>query len=202
MAASSSSEGTLWTKADHLPLAGGRSLREVLVFGQWVQQLIRLAQAVAGEAAPAVVARRFDHAGAEGVGLDVAEDRQQMVVVLNDGALEPTLPDVAAAVVASVVALGVGDEQALHDPADRGLQGANQQVHVIGHEAIAIELERPALLQVADRLQECLVIPVVEEDRCAVVAAIDDVVDETVADRSKWSGHEVRIAFVENRGGR
>ena len=116
-----------------------------------------------------------------------------MIVVLDDGALESTLPDVAAAVVAAVVALGVGDEQALHDPADRSLQGADQQVDVVGHQAIAIELERPPLLQVGERFEERGVILVVEEDRGAVVAAVDDMVDESVTDRSKWSGHGDRV---------
>ena len=138
-----------------------------------------------GEAAPAVVAGGFDHAGAEGVGLDVAEDRQEVVVVLDDGALEPALPDVAAAVVAAVVALGVGDEQALHDPADRRLAGADQQMDVVGHEAVAVELERLPLLQVGEGLEEGGVVVVVEEDRCAVVAAVDDVVDEPVVDGSQ-----------------
>ena len=96
-----------------------------------------------GEATPAVVARPGHDPGAEGVGLDVAEDGEQVVVILDHRALEPPLPDVPAAVMAAVVALGVGDEQALHQPADRGLQRAEEEVEVVGHEAIAEQLERP-----------------------------------------------------------
>ena len=142
---SSSSEGVWWTKADQRRRRVAGVCGERLVDGDRVEERVAASEPVGGEAAPAVVACGFDHAGAEGVGLDVAEDRQEVVVVLDDGALESTLPDVAAAVVAAVVALGVGDEQALHDPADRRLQGPDQQVDVVGHEAVAVELERPPL---------------------------------------------------------
>jgi len=145
---------------------------------------------VGGEAAPAVVASRFDHAGAEGVGLDVAEDGQEVVVDLDDGALEPTLPDVAAAVMAAVAALGVEDEEALYDPADRRLQGSDQEVDVVGHEAVAVELERPPLFQVADSLEERGEIFHVKENG----DAIDDVVDEAVVDESQGSWHEERLS--------
>jgi hypothetical protein len=100
---------------------------------------------VGGEATPAVIAGGFDHPGAEGVRFDVAQDRQEMVVVLDDGALEPALPDVATAAVAAMVALGVRDEEALHQSADRGLERADQEVDVVGHEAVAVERERPSL---------------------------------------------------------
>lgn len=79
---------------------------------------------MAGEAAPGVVTGRRDSPGPEGVGLDIADDRQEVVVVLDDGALEPPLPDAAAGVVAAAVALGVGDEQVLHDLADGGVEGS------------------------------------------------------------------------------
>jgi hypothetical protein len=38
--------------------------------------------------------------------LDVAEERQEMLVILDDGALGPALPDVTSAVMSAVVALG------------------------------------------------------------------------------------------------
>ncbi len=61
---------------------------------------IETAGTVSVEAAPAAVVGGLGHAGAEGVGLDEAEDGKQGVVVLDDGTLEPSLPDVAAAAAA------------------------------------------------------------------------------------------------------
>ncbi len=56
----------------------------------------------------------------------------------------------AAAVVAAVLALGVGDEEALHDPADRCLAGPDQQVDMDGPQAVAVQLERFLGLQVGE----------------------------------------------------
>ena len=112
-----------------------------------------------------------------------------MVVVLDDGALEPALPNVATAPVAAMVALGVRDEEALHQSADRGLERADQEVDVVGHEAVAVERERPSLLQIADRPEESSVVLVIVEHRGAVVAPVDDVVDEVVVDGTQGARH-------------
>jgi hypothetical protein len=69
-----------------------------------------------------------------------------------------------AAAAAAAVALGVGDEEALHDPADRRCEGSDRQEDVVGDEAIAVERERPSLLQVAEGLEARGVIPVDVED--------------------------------------
>ena len=71
--------------------AVGRGCGECLVGGDRVEERIAASEPVGGEAAPAVVAGGFDQVGAEGIGLDVAEDRQEVVVVLDDGALELAL---------------------------------------------------------------------------------------------------------------
>ena len=68
-----------------------------------------------------------------------------MTGLLNPGAPGP---DVAAAAVMLVIALRVGDEQALHHPADRVLCGPDEEMEMIPHQAIAIQLERLPLPQV------------------------------------------------------
>ena len=63
----------------------GRVVGQCFVGDNRVDEAGRSRQAMLGEAAPGVVAGAGDEAGAEGVGLDVAQDGQQVVVVLDDG---------------------------------------------------------------------------------------------------------------------
>src|SRR5262245_14626969 len=109
------------------------------------------------------------------------------------GGLESTLPHMSAAPMAPVVPLSVGDEQVLHDPADGRVRDTPEPGEVIAHEAVAVELEGPFRLEFEQCGQERRVIAVVAEDRGAVIATVDDVVDEAFADGSKRSGHCTRV---------
>ncbi len=151
--------------------------------------------AVGRVARPAMVGRVGDHPGAEGIGLDVAEDGPEMGIVLDDGALEPPLPDVAGGAMAAVEVPGVGDGERLEDAADgdAGL-GSEEEVEVVGHEAVGVEAERIAELGACEAVKEGVVVLVVGEDDLAVVAAIDGMVEEAVVMRSKCSSHEVRFS--------
>ena len=172
----------------------GRVARQLLVGDHGIKEPRRSGLAVLGEAAPGVIARVGDEMGAEGVGLDVPQDRQQVVVVLDDGALEAALPDVARGAVDAVIALGVGDEEALDEAADGNVEGADQEVDVVGHEAVAVALERPGAFQVAEGVEEGGVIAVGVEDGGAVVPPVDNMVDEAWSDGSQGPWHGPMIS--------
>ena len=100
-----SSEGTadrlhlgLGLVGRHLAPPGGSASRlvraEVGPLRERGQQRVGPAFAVRRVARPSIGRRVGDHPGPQRVGLDVAEDGPEMVVGLDDGALEPTLPDV------------------------------------------------------------------------------------------------------------
>jgi len=92
--------------------------------------------------------------------------------------------------------LGVRHEQALHDAADRCLGRSQQQMKMVAHQAVAIELERLARLQVGNHLEKGAVIGLLVEDVLAVVATIDDVVHEAFVDQSQrpWHGRNLSLA--------
>jgi hypothetical protein len=92
-----------------------------------------------------------------------------------------------------MAAQGVRDPQALHDPADRNIARLDQEEQVNGHQAAAVEREWPAFLLVANRLEECLEVGVIAEHRSAVVAAMDDMVDQSVIDRAQWPWHPTNL---------
>ena len=65
---------------------------------------------------------------------------------------------------------------------------------MVGHEAIAVQVERFSLLQIGNRLQKRLKISFTLENRLAIVAAIDDVVNQAVGDRSQGAWHSRNLA--------
>src|SRR5580704_10517648 len=99
-------------------LAHSRISRQGHVGRYGIEQVVGLPQAMTSETAPAIVARLFDHIGAQRVGFNIPQHRQQVIVVLNHGALESPLPDMPAAAMEKVVALGMRYQKALHDAAD------------------------------------------------------------------------------------
>jgi hypothetical protein len=84
---------------------------------------------------------------------------------------------------AAMIPPGVGDGQGLEDSADRLSElRADEEVEVVGHEAIAEEAEGIALPGLGEGLQEGDPIVIVAEDDGPVVAAIEGVIDEAVID--------------------
>jgi hypothetical protein len=80
----------------------------------------------------------------------------------------------------------MGHGEGLEDAADRltGL-GAEQEVEVVGHEAVAEEAERIALLGPRQGFEEGDSVGVVGEDVGAVVAAVEGVVNQALVDGSR-----------------
>lgn len=179
-----------------LALANGRIRRELLVGQQPVQQVVRLAQAMRSITAPGIFLGPFDDSRPERVGFDVAQDRQQVVVTLDDRTFEPSLPDVAAGPMVLVVPLGVRNQQALHDPADRGAgQRAQEEVEVIVEQTVAVEPKRHALLEVRERLEKGGEIAGLLEHLLPVIAAIDHMIDQPRFNRPQRTWHSQRLVI-------
>ena len=141
-------------------------------------------------ARPAILGRIGYHPGPQRVGLDVTEDHQQVHVVLDNRALEPPLPDVPGRPMSLVVPPGVCDGERLEDAADRLARlGAEEEVEMVGHEAVAEESERVAVPGGGEGLEEGEVVVVIGEDGGAVVAAVKGVVDQSVVDGAGESSH-------------
>jgi hypothetical protein len=131
------------------------------------------------------------HAGSDRIGLDVRQDRPQIRGLLDDGGLEASLPNVADRPVTPVMASGVGDGQGLHDPADRRPRVRSQkQVKMIGHQAIAEQLEGRAQLGTAQGGQEGADVAIVVKDDATIVAPIQDKIGEMFGDRSRRPSHQ------------
>lgn len=81
-----------------------------------------------------------DQARPQRVAFDVAEDGQQVMVLLDGECLEASLPDMAGGAMCFAVAMHMSSQQPLHPAADVVVaQGPQSKVKMIGHEAVAQE---------------------------------------------------------------
>ena len=99
-----------------------------------------------------------------------------------------------------VVAGGMGDGQQLDDAADRLARlGTQQQVEVVGHQAIPVEAERVSPPGPRQGLQEGFLIGPVVEDGGPVVAPVQGVVDQVI-DWPRETSHAVRSTIPPSPG--
>ena len=88
--------------------------------------------------------------GTHGVAFDVAEDHEQVLVVLNGERPEAPLPDMAAAVVVLVVAADVGGKQPAHVVTELTvLIGPEGEVKVVWHQGVGEQTHPGALAGLA-----------------------------------------------------
>ena len=159
---------------------------QLFPLGKRAQQGIIASQSMAGITRPSILGRVSDHLSAERIGLDVAENHEQVGVILDHGALEPTLPHMTRGLMPLVITPGVGYCKGLKDSANRlsGL-GPDQEVEVIGHETIAKEPEGVAVPGLGEGLEEGDAVVVVAEDVPAVVATVEGVIHRAVIDGAR-----------------
>jgi len=143
---------------------------------------------------PGIGSQVIDQMGSKRIAFDIAEDRQQVIVVLNDGALEPALPDMTGAKVAAMIVPGVGHGQGLQNATDAlSLTRLQEQMKVIVQEAITKEAEGIALFGLPQGIKKGKEIAGVEKHGRAIVAAIDGMVDQTITNEPRQPSHAARL---------
>lgn len=127
-------------------------------------------------AGPRVVGRIGAHARANRVELDIAVAAQQVGVAIDEGGFVAAFPERARAAVAIVDVANVTPPQRLHEAGDlaTALRG-HQQVHVVGHQYIGVNLAAVAQRDFPEVLQIAMPIGIGEEAGLAIVAALDNV---------------------------
>ncbi len=79
--------------------------------------------------------------------MDIARDRLQVGAAVQQDGFEAALEQVAAETVATVVVRGVGDVEPLHGLAQIRVGGLQDQVVMVGHQAVAMDLHAVLLDQ-------------------------------------------------------
>ena len=91
--------------------------------------------------------------------------------------------------VATVEATGVGLQKPFHSVSEVSLRGLANQVKMIAHEAVRMDLPTGFFAYFSKRFQEAFAVEVIQKDGLTPVAAIHDMVNCAWVLESKFSGH-------------
>ncbi len=109
--------------------------------------------------------------GADRIEREVPSDLQEIIVAIDQQALESTRKDVPHASMPSVERLTVNAVQLSESTGDVGLLRLEEQMVVIPHEAVGVTAKAPTNHDRLEDVQEGVAIEVIEEDRLASVAS-------------------------------
>src|ERR1700682_954591 len=144
-------------------------------------------------AAPAIRLRPIDHASSNGIEGDVADQRQEIALLLDEEALEATLKDMARTIVTAIEPLSVLAVHPLHPARERRLGRLEHEMEMIRHQGVRMDDPAEPANGLGEDAEEHQVIFVAEVDVAAVVAAGGDVPDGAGLLESEWSGHPPRL---------
>ncbi len=89
---------------------------------------------------------------------------------------------------------GVGDAERLENTADRlASLGAEQQVKMVGHQAIAEQPERVTLLRLLEGFEKRQIVFGRKENVGTVVPAVQRVIQQTIRHRSRSTRHAPKL---------
>jgi len=136
-----------------------------------------IAQMWESQARPRPVHGVLDQPCANRIAEHVAEDCEEMAVVLNRKTFEATLPHMPMAPVMAMVAADVAGHPPLHERAEGGGGGwLHDQVEMIGHQAEAEELDGVLGFRASEQVEKGSVVAVLMEHRGTTVATIQHMV--------------------------
>ena len=104
------------------------------------------------------------HLGPEGIQMEIADQLQEIGLLLHHDGPVPVLEEMAHALVAPIEATGVPREERAHTPGQRSGTRAEQEVGVIREERPGVDGECPLLGQPGDPADEVRPVGVVAED--------------------------------------
>jgi len=104
-----------------------------------------------------------------------------MLVPLHRKAFEAALPNVSADLVIFIVAANVACHDQVHPGGKcRALFRGYDEVKMVGHQAIGIELDGKTFYRACHQIHEHIVIRILMEYLLFVISPVDDVIDKAV----------------------
>lgn len=109
--------------------------------------------------------------------VNILNDSENLVGVIDRSALEAALEEAADALVFFVVPVHKAGDDMLKDPAQRHIAGFNDQVNVVGHQAVGKDLKVADGLIFTQNRQKLAVIIVICKNLLLVDASINNVIN-------------------------
>ena len=125
--------------------------------------------------------------------MDIATHRPEIAFIFHQFAFEATLKEMARTPVSFRKPVGITRQQSLHPTGEVGAWRAEEQMKMIGHQAIREQLPATANDRILQILDESFPIVVVEEDRLPRVATRHDMINRSLVFDAQRSSHVVSI---------
>jgi len=121
--------------------------------------------------------------------VDVTHKLGQVAIRLAENRLVAALKNVADLLVLAIVILAVAGQHSLHYAADWSVLHLDQQMYVIGHQAIGVKVEGEFRFLLCKKVNEPQMIIVGAEYLTAIIPASDDVIEPSAYFDSWSPGH-------------
>ena len=150
-----------------------------------------------------VVFRFFADCCLDRVLVNIADGGKELAVAVDRRALKRGLEEAADALVFSVVPVDKAGDDALENAPERDLAGLDDEVDMVGHQAVTEDLVAADRLVPAEDFQKLFKVFLIFENILLVDAAIDDVVNTEGTDFALGSWHRrdlFDLSFVVEMG--
>lgn len=165
-----------------------------------VEPVMRWSEAeVRTVARPEVATQRVDAKDSR-VAVDVARDSEKIAIRVDEDRVVPVLAKSTVLSVLVVEIPGVMQSDEVHHLTEVPARRMDEQVIVIPHQAVRVDLSSAALRRHFKKLKEYDPIICVEEDQASARTAIDDVIPRAWVLNSEWSGHSHFHSDIAVRG--
>ena len=159
-----------------------------------LQDRVACSQGVPPRARPGIIRRVRDKATPHGVRFVVAYGLEGVAVVEN-GRIEPALPEVAVAVFLVVKILRIAHVESVQGFGQGiGIPGDTDILDMVAHQAVSPDRESEFGQAFAEHVEVAAVVGVLLEDRLAVVAALEDMVRISGSNGAGNSAHRSRLS--------
>jgi len=110
------------------------------------------------------------------VQMDVPDKLSQVSIGFTQNGFVPPLEQMTYSLVRAVIVLAVSGEQSMHYPAYGIFSALDQQMNMIWHQAVCVQVERQLCFPRAQQQQQLPVVIVRIKDPLAIIAASDEMI--------------------------
>jgi hypothetical protein len=131
--------------------------------------------------------------------MDETDKPQQTVVGTDENCLVPPPEKLSLAAMPAVETLGVHTVDMAHTSGDIGIVGLNEQMIVVGHQAVGGYAQVPHLRRFDQYLDESLIVDFVEKDLFRSATPVHDMIPSIRVFDSQWTKNKGKVNTISNK---
>lgn len=126
--------------------------------------------------------------------MDVAHKLQQITLAVTQNGFVPALKEMPNLSIPPVIVSGIAKLQVLHDLGKRYSSNLRQQMDVIPHQYVGIQLPAVSGLYLLEQRKVSLTVSIIVENHLTLVSTTDDVIKSSREMNTRFPRHEVAIS--------